>query len=72
VVLGKADGDAVYELSKIAVPSGNGYFIAYPRNVGVDRSPLCVCRTWLSDDMTSGPDVADAEAWRELTALSVR
>jgi hypothetical protein len=71
MILGKDDGDRVYELPSLTVPAGPGFFIAYPRHVGPEHSPLCVCRTWYADEMKSGARVADAEAWRVLTALSL-
>lgn len=67
-LLGPGDGQRVFEIERVAVPSTHGAFLASPRRVGADRSPLWVARTWLHADQLGADQDQAVAAWRKLVA----
>ena len=45
LALPPAEGGKVFDLADLPLPGGPGAFLATPRRIGAEASPLAVCRT---------------------------
>jgi hypothetical protein len=63
-----AEGDAMFALRRLMLPSSGGAFIARPTLGNADHPPLARCWTWISSDMMFEDQDGTLKLWRRLLA----
>jgi hypothetical protein len=68
----ESEGEQVFALSGFPLPCAGGLFRAQPRHVGPERSPVAICHTFITNDMSHFDQERDAAEWRRLIEVSRR
>jgi hypothetical protein len=68
----ESEGEQVFALPRFPLPCAGGLFLTHTRHVGAARSPVAICDTFVTDDMTYADQDRDAAEWRRLIQISRR